>query len=221
MSVKPVNVENIGPYSYMGGAVQGITTDTLLLADFVLPVPEGATVVDIGTGGGIIPLILASRSPVKRIVGVDIMAGAALAARLNVERNNLSSRIEIIECDYRVLPERFAPGTFTHVISNPPYMKASCGRISVEKERAAARAEVFGSLAELAVVSAFLAGNSGSVYFVFPVKRLVEMISGLQKAGLRPVRIKFVHSGQKKACKIFLVEARARGGLKVEEPVFL
>lgn len=216
-------VENIGPYSFSAGPGEGITTDTILLVDFVLQglFNERASVVDLGTGSGAIPLMLAARSAVRDIVGVEIMAEPFLEAQANVRRNNLSSRIKVLQMDCRELPQKYGAGSFSHVVANPPYLRDGSVRVSPVAERAAARTEIFGTLAEVLRVSSHLAGESGGVYLVFPVKRLTEMIVEIEGAELRPVRIKFVHAGRKKQCKIFLVEARRRGALKVEEPLFL
>ncbi|MFQ5441213.1 MAG: tRNA1(Val) (adenine(37)-N6)-methyltransferase [Thermodesulfobacteriota bacterium] len=216
-------LENIGPYSFLYGPGQPITTDTLLLVDFVLQglSDERGAVMDLGTGSGAIPLMLAAGSAVKDIVGVEIMSGPFKEAEANVRRNGLSSRIKILQMDYRGLPQEYEEGSYTHVVCNPPYLRAGAARVSPEEERAAARTEIYGGLAEILSVSRHLAGSSGGLYMVFPVRRLTELIIELERAGLRPVRIKFVHSGRKKECKIFLVEARKSGPLRVEEPVFL
>ena len=216
-----VGVERVGPYRFIQGEAQRVTTDSLLLADFVLPLMEGESVVDLGTGAGIIPVVLAWKTCAGRIVGVEVDGAAAETARKNVEGNALSGRITVLEGDYRGLFKKFPEGSFSVVVGNPPYMRAGSGRVSPKGARAGARSEVHGGLRDLVAVSRHLAGRTGRVCYVFPVRRLAEMLSELDCAGLKARRLKFVHTGPGREAKLFLIEAGTTGSLRVEEPVVL
>ena len=215
--------EELGPYRLIQNRRGGfrLTRDTILLTEFLSPLDKDDSVIDLGTGAGIIPLILAWKSPAVNIVGVEVENGAASLARRNLELNGLSSRAGIVERDFRGLPQIYPEGAFTVVVSNPPYTKACSGRTSPVKERAIARSEVLGNLTDLINVSSYLAGKSGRIFYIFPVIRLFEMLDEVKKAGLRARRLKFVHTNPKKAAKLFLIEAGRAGELKVEDPVFL
>jgi tRNA1Val (adenine37-N6)-methyltransferase len=176
---------------------------------------------DLGTGAGVIPLLLAWKTRAGSITGVEVQAEEAAIARRNVEENGLSDRIETINRDFRGLPGIYPEGAFPVVLSNPPYVKAGSGRVSPDKKRAAARGEVFGTLTDLVDVSRYLAGTDGRIFYVFPVKRLDDMFRELKRAGLWPRRIKFVHTGPDKEARLFLIEAATTGELKVEGPLFL
>lgn len=211
-------LERLGPFFFVQRkAGQRLTSDTVELAEFAAPaLHENDSIIDIGAGTGAMPLILAWKSGVGKITGVEIDEGAAGTARKNVEANGLSSRIDFVKADFRSLKERFRQGEFTAVISNPPYGKAGAGRISPKSERAAARAEVHGGLADLISISAYLTGGKGRVFYSFPTARLPEMLIELGKSGFRPARMKFLGKKPGRAPKLFLVEARKEGGMEIE-----
>lgn len=210
-----------------GATGQRLTSDTLWLSEFVLPVKQDDSVMDLGTGAGVLPLIFAARADCANIKGVEVMDGAADAAQRNVETNGLSSRIEILKMDLRRLPEVYGEGSFSVVVSNPPYVKAGAGRVSPVNERAVARSEQMCSLPELIKVSKHLAGKSGRMCFVFPLLRIEEMLSTLGSEGLKPRRLKFIHTKKEGGvmpplpAKLFLIEAGATGGCVVEGPAVL
>ncbi|MBI1911554.1 MAG: methyltransferase [Deltaproteobacteria bacterium] len=215
-------IELIGPYSMVqSDKGQRLTQDPFLLTDFLLPLKKEDTVIDLGTGTGIIPLLLCSRTEAQNIIGVEIEAKAAAIAGNNIEMNGLSGRVSIIEADYRELRGMYPQGAFTVIVSNPPYTKANSGRVSPNKERAMARSEVAGTLSELVSISKYLLSENGRIFYIFPVSRLFEMLGEVREAGLRARRLRFIHTSPKKAARLFMIEIGFKGELKVEEPVFL
>ncbi len=214
--------EKLGPYGFIQKKKgQRLTQDTILLAEFLLPLHDTDSVIDLGTGTGAIPLMLAWRTGVSRIEGVEVDGTAASIAKRNVEANNLTSRISIIKKDFRDLPGLCPEGAFSVVVSNPPYVKAGSGRVSPMRERAVARGEVMGDLRDLIRVSSYLAGRDGRIFYVFPVLRVFELIDEIKKMGLKARRLKLVHTKPDKTARLFLIEAGRTGVLKVEEPLFL
>lgn len=217
-------MEKIGLYSFEEGGLDEITSDTLLLADFIPSLSTGERVIDIGSGAGAIPLLLASRNPEVKITAVEILRERSDAARSNVEANGLSGRVSLLNTDYRGLAEKYPAGAFTHVVTNPPFVKQGSGRLSPVFERRVARSEVFGGLTDLIRVSSHLVGSRGGLYIIFTISRVTELLSEMKRAGLRPVRIKFVHPHKgAPACRV-LVEAR-RGPQEQnevkEKPIYL
>ncbi len=214
--------EHIGSYKYShASAGQGITTDTLLLAEFILPLKDNDSVIDLGAGSGVLPLIFAGRSGCRDIAGVEIDAVAARFARQNVEANGLTGRIKILRMDFTELPEVYPEGSFSVVVSNPPYTKAGAGRVSPVRERAIARSERSCTLSALIKTARHLAGDSGRICFVYPCLRLHEMLSSLGSEGLKPRRLKFIHTKKEGQAKLFLIEACATGGCVVEGTVLM
>lgn len=215
-------VISIGPY-FLLQRKKGhkLTPDTLLLADFILPLKNEDTVIDIGSGSGVIPLILAHKSSACRMTAVEIDADSAGLLQRNIANNGLSDRIDANNCDYRALPTIYKEGSFSVVVSNPPYVKKGEGRVSPHNSRAVARAELAGSLGELLYVSRYLAGSRGRICYVFPYVRYEEMIEGSASAGLRVRRLCFIHTRKNEGPKIFLIELGETGEAVLIEPIFL
>lgn len=205
-------VEPLGPYFFIQKKStadgQRFTEDSFLLSDFILPLKDNDSIIDLGTGTGIIPHLLAWKSGAKKITGVEIMEEPAKLARRNAALNSLSDRIDIIQCDWRELTGRFTEGSFSVVISNPPYFKAGAGRKSPFAGRNAARTETFGGLDELLHASSRLAGAYGRICYVFTLDRLEELLDGVKSAGLKPKRIFPVRRGVNKG--VFLIELARR-----------
>ncbi|MEE9614911.1 MAG: methyltransferase, partial [Thermodesulfobacteriota bacterium] len=162
MAVRPAadeTLEPLGPYTFIQKkAGYRVTEDSFLLAEFLPQPGEKDTVVDLGTGSGVMLLLLAWKTGVERVVGVEAEGEAAETARGNVRANGLGSRVEIVEMDWRMAPSVYPEGSFSVVVSNPPYVKSGAGRVSPHPGRAAARTEIMGGLDELVRVSAHLAG---------------------------------------------------------------
>lgn len=221
MPSKNSEIEKIGPYSFIQGSNQKVTNDPLLLVDFVLSLNENDRVIDLGTGAGIIPFLLASKSSAKQIAGVEIDREACAIFEKNIADNGLEHRVEAVFADYRDLKSICKEGSFSLVVANPPYIKAGGGRVSPEKQRAVARSEVKGTLRELIDISKYLVGDKGRIAYVFPVARLFEMLDEVRRAGLKVRRLRFIHTSRMKKAKRFLIEAGQEGDIVIEEPVIL
>ncbi|MFZ3072387.1 MAG: methyltransferase [Thermodesulfobacteriota bacterium] len=217
--VSKKTLEKIGAYKFRQ-AGQRLTQDSVLLVDFALPLKKEDIVLDLGAGSGAMPLIFCLKSEAGKIVGVEINSGVAGAAKENVRRNNLEGRVEIMNCDWRTLKGIFPEGFFSVIVSNPPYVEKGSGRRSPSFERALARHESAGTLRDLVRISKYLLSKEGRLFYVYPVKRLQGLFSEFALAGIKPVRISFVHAGKGLDADVFLVEARFQGELRVEGPVF-
>lgn len=199
-------IDEIGPFKIIQKKKgYRFTEDPIRLVEFTLPLSKDDTVLDIGTGSGVIPLILAYKSPAKNIVGVEIQKGLAELALRNIKINNLSKRIKILNCDYRALKDVFKRKRFSVILSNPPYIPINSGRVCPDKQRAIARQEIFGTLKELVHISRYLLKPNGKILYIYPITRLKAVVSVINNERLEVMRIKFVSSGGK--VKLFLIEA--------------
>lgn len=218
--MKGARKELIGPYElHHPKTFPAITEDPFHLIDFLLKREKFDTscrAIDIGTATGVIPLLLASRSKVGRITGVEVDAGLASCARENVERNGLEKRIKIINADFRELPKTFSPGSFDIVVSNPPYIKSGHGRVSGDRRRAIARSEKLGGLKELVKLSKYLLNDKGSLYLIFPLLRKAELLNELASNGFIVAREELVRGKKDSEAKLFMVEAKRGGELLYE-----
>ncbi len=212
-------LESLGPYFFIQRkAGHRLTNDSIALSDFASSsLTENDTVIDLGTATGAIALLLAWKTKARSITGVEIERAAIDAASRNVEANGLNERVRLINADYRDLPATFPEGSFSAVVSNPPYTKTGTGRVSPDKERAVGRSEVMGGLSDLLKVSRHLAGTSGKIFYVFPASRLSEMMEEASLIGLNVRRLRFLRSAPGKKASLFLVELGGEGGVELEE----
>jgi tRNA1Val (adenine37-N6)-methyltransferase len=196
--------------------------DPILLCDFAR-VEENDTVADLGTGSGVIPLLLAIRTSAKRVVGVEIQPELADRARRSVLLNRLDEKVEILTGDLRALPKNLSPRSFDAVLSNPPYRRAGTGRKAPTAERAAARHELAGGIEDFLGAAALLLRHGGRFYIVYLAERLAELLSMMRRERLEPKRLRCVHSRPGDGARMVLVEGRKNGGegLSIEPPLFI
>lgn len=178
--------------------------DSLILADF--PDLTGVRIAaDLGTGSGIIAIILAMRSPELKVTGIELQETLYDMAVRNVLLSSLSGRIEIVQGDIRNLKENFRGGSFDLVVSNPPFFQAGKGRIGPSKERTIARHEVAITMKDIVDASEFLLKEGGRVVLVYPAERRYEVITTMKDYGLGPTRIREVHT---KEARIVILEGK-------------
>ncbi len=204
-------MERLGPYTYEPAEGDSITSDTLLLAGFVPALAPTDRVLEIGTASAPIPLLLAAKNSETRITGVEIQPQRADAAMKNIRANGLDKRITILNMDYRDLPRRFSPASFTHVIANPPYKRAGTGRVGPTPARNLARHETHGTLKDLIGVSAKLLAPRGKILVIFTTERLDELKTELRDNSLVPVREELIRTNKEKQPRRVLMEAVKQG----------
>jgi len=196
--------------------------DSLLLCDFA-GAGEGGRVIDLGTGTGVIPLLMARRCLSTQIVGVEVQEGMAELAVRNVALNVLSDRVEIICDDILSIHKRFPASSFDLVIANPPYRKQGTGRISPKAGRDRARHETTATLADFLETAKYLVSPTGTVAFIYHPVRLVEFCSAASALKLALLRLRMVHGNSGAAARMVLLELvkGRRGDLEVLPPLFV
>ena len=182
------------------------SVEPFLLAHWVHPA-EGSRVLDVGTGCGVIPLLLMGRQANLQITAVEIQNSLYQSAVDNVKSNGWSHHIRILEGDFRSMAEGWEPETFDWILSNPPYRKANSGKINPCRGKAIARHELSLTLETLATASAPLLKPGGKIALAYPFYRLDEVMNQLRKIQLNPTRFVRVFGHEKAAPKICLVEA--------------
>jgi tRNA1(Val) A37 N6-methylase TrmN6 len=196
--------------------------DAVLLA--ALPNPKsGERVLDLGTGCGIIPLLMTYRNPGLHITGVEVQPELARLAEMNVANNGMQDRIRIIQHDLRCLSLEMVGGPVDWIVSNPPYRRAASGRVNPDAQRALARHEINLDLHQLIKSSRRLLKTAGRFAAVYPCERLVELLSEMHGQGLEPKRLRCVHSQAGDAAKLALVQGvgGAKPGLKIDAPLMI
>lgn len=196
--------------------------DAVLLSQFI-KIRKNERVMDLGTGCGILPLLLSHTTKAHSFVGVEIQKGLAECAEKNVVLNHLEDRISILMQDFRELKETFPPGSFDVVLSNPPYRKYRTGRINPSIEKAIARHEIKGTLEDLISIASYLLPPKGRCYMIFPALRTVDLLMALRDGQLEPKRLQFVHPRIGEEAKFILTESIKTSGveLKLMGPLIL
>jgi tRNA1Val (adenine37-N6)-methyltransferase len=198
------------------------SVDSILLSQFIR-IRKNEKVVDLGTGCGILPLLLSQTAKTSLFIGVEIQKGLAECAQKNVVLNHLDGRISILRQDFRELKRTFPPGSFDVVLSNPPYRKYRSGRINPAAEKAVARHEIKGTLKDLISTASYLLPPKGRCYLIFPAARTVDLFVALRDGALEPKRLQFVHPRLEAEAKFVLLESIKTSGaeLKVMSPLLL
>lgn len=196
--------------------------DAVLLSGFAR-VQAGERVLDLGTGTGIIPILLSAKTEGDSFTGLEIQEEFAEMAGRSVRLNGLADRVKIVQGDIREASRLFGKASFDVVTSNPPYMNDAHGLKNPYLPKAIARHEVFCTLADLVRETAFLLKPGGRFYLVHRPLRLVEIIAVLREYKLEPKRMKLVHPFIDKEANMVLIEA-IRGGrtmMKMEAPIIV
>ena len=198
------------------------SVDALLLAHFV-SLKDGGDLIDLGTGGGIIPLVLASRGKLGRILGIDIQEACTALARRNAALNGFDGRIEIRLGDVR-RPEDFCePLSFDAAVFNPPYRRLRSGRMNADPGKALARHEIAGTAGDFLAAARYALRSGGRVYAIYPAKRMVDLFVRMRASGIEPKRVRMVHSRKGDRAAFALVEGIKEAGeeLNVLSPLFI
>jgi len=193
--------------------------DPLLLCDFAPA--EQAEILDLGTGCGIIALVMARKNPRATVAAVEVSPVMADIARRNVAGNNLSDRISVAEADILLLTRKYRADSFDLVMGNPPYRRQGEGRISPKTGRDVARHESSAKLADFLAVARKLVKPGGSICFIYHPERLAELIATALQLKLSPSRLQMVHGDVSLPARMFMIELLKgkRSALEVLPPI--
>jgi tRNA1Val (adenine37-N6)-methyltransferase len=196
--------------------------DAVLLADFA-QVKRSDQVLEMGTGTGIIPILLHAKKQPASITALEIQADMADLARRNIKYNKLEDKISILHMDIKEAPERLGRAEYDCVVTNPPYVKKEAGINNPEESKAIARFEIACTLQDVVSTAKQLLRTGGKLFMVHRADRLVDIIYEMRAQGLEPKRIRFVHSNAGKRPHLLLIEG-VRGGrpeLKFMDPLYI
>jgi tRNA1(Val) A37 N6-methylase TrmN6 len=201
------------------------TLDPILLTHFAV-YEAGAhrgRLIDLGTGSGIIPLILAKRLGRKELTALELQPGLYSLAERNVYLNRCEQQVSLVQGDLRQVDRLFAAGSFSHVLCNPPYRACTTGHRSLTLEKAIARHEVACSLPDVACAARFLLAPRGGLCVVYPAARFAELVTVLREHRLEPRTMRLVHPRADRPAKLVLLHAvkGGRADLTVLPPLVL
>jgi tRNA1Val (adenine37-N6)-methyltransferase len=178
----------------------------------------GERVLDLGTGCGIIPLILAFRDSRIQIYGIEVQASLAKLAMENVEVNRMSRRVTILNEDMKLLRPEMTGGPVDLVVVNPPFYRADTGRVNSNPQRAVARHELMTTLFDVSTAASRMLQKGGRFLAIYTAERLCDMIAALRDASIEPKQLRMIQSGENLAAGLVLVEGLKGGGPGVKIP---
>lgn len=203
---------------------KGLTfgTDAYLLAAYVRPQPYEHAV-DLGSGTGILPLLLLAKNKIQSATAVEVQPSFAELIGRNAALNGMESRLHPLCADVRTLRPDDIGGEVALVISNPPYMKCTSGKRNEHDEKYIARHEVCGTVSDFCSCAGRLLKHGGRFVCVFRPDRLTELLAAMREARLEPKRMTFVHADENSVPSSVLIEAvkGAAPSLRLSQPLLL
>lgn len=210
-----------GPILHQAPGVFPMGTDSILLADFS-HAGKRAKILDLGTGSGILPVLLLSSHPTATAAAVELNPDACRLAAQNVQCNGLSDRMRLISGDLRQYRELIPAGAFDLTVSNPPYFETGSGYDAADGLKTA-RGDSTCTLEDLCAAAGWATRWGGRFCLVFRPERLCSLFVCLKNAGFEPKRLRPVHHHPSAPVNLVLVEARRGGspGLSWEQDLYL
>ena len=186
-------------------------------------IKSGDRVLDVGTGCGIIALMLAYLHPDITVYGVEIQKSLADIAVLNVNENSMADRITIFHQDIKTITPSMTSGPVDVVICNPPHTPKPSGRINPDDQLAIARHEIAITLDDLIKTGKRMLTHAGKFIMVYPAKRLVETLTRMHSAQIEPKKTTMIHTKPDIPAKRILIEGvkNGRPGITIEPPLII
>ena len=185
--------------------------DSILLTDFAKNIKNNAKVLDLGTGTGIIPILLYGKTKNTKFVGVEIQPEVAEMANRSVKLNLLENNIEILNTNILELSKIYNRGSFDVVTTNPPYKKINTGVINENNKKLISRHEITASLEDFIRTASFLLKDLGEFYMVHRPDRLVDIFYEMRKNKIEPKKIKFIYPNKNKKTNLVLIKGIKNG----------
>lgn len=196
--------------------------DAVLLSGFA-KVKRGENALDLGTGTGIIPILLEAKTEGRHFTGLEIQETSADMAQRSVCLNDLNEKVEIIRGDIKEATDLFGKASFDVVTSNPPYMTGQHGLVNPDMPKAVARHEILCTLEDVIGQASALLKENGRFYMVHRPFRLAEIMVTMSRYRLEPKRMKLVYPFVDKEPNMVLIEGLkgGRSRVTVEKPLIV
>ena len=197
--------------------------DSILLSDFAKKIKSKSKVVDLGTGTGIIPILLTGKTDAEKIYGIEIQKEVAQMAKRSVELNKLEEKIEIINENILNLKNISKKGSIDAIVTNPPYKKANTGIVNEENKKLISRHEITATLDDFIEMSSYLLKDFGEFYMVHRPERLVDILNIMRAKKIEPKKIRMVNPNINKKSNLVLIKGVKCGKpfLEVEKNLYV
>ncbi len=196
--------------------------DAVLLAYQAAP-RAGDRVIDLGTGCGVIALIMAYRQPDITLFAVEVQEELEQLAVCNVADNHLQDRITVLGADMKTIKPAMTAGPVDLVVCNPPYRRAGSGRINPDQQRAVARHELRADLQDVISSARRVLKTGGRFVTIYTAERTVDILCQMRCDGIEPKLVHTIHSASRSEAKLVLIEGIKCGnpGLKIAPPLIV
>lgn len=198
--------------------------DAVLLADYASKsLKEKESVIDLGTGTGIIPLLMVNKCKTAAFTGLEVQKESADMAARSVAMNGLEGQINIVNGDLKMTDKLFDKHSFNIITCNPPYMIDAHGRSNEQDALTIARHEVLCTLEDVVTAADYLLASHGSFFMIHRPFRLPEIFSSLEKHKMEMKRMRLIYPFADKEPNMVLIEARknAKRRLTIEPPLIV
>ncbi len=196
--------------------------DSILLSNFAKKIKKDSIVADLGSGTGIISILLSGKTEAKKIICIEKQSEMADLIKKNIDLNNLQDKIEVINEDILNIDKNIKVDV---VVTNPPYKKKNTGIENENKQKYISKFETTATLENFIITSKEILKEKGQLFMVHRPDRLVDIIAIMRKYKIEPKRIQFVYShiNGKENAKLVLIEAikNANPFLKVEKNIYV
>jgi len=198
--------------------------DAVLLANYAAKfIKPSYSVIDLGCGNGIIPVLLTAKSKSDQIYGLEINKSSVNLAKENVDFNNLQTRVKIIEGDIRSIPQELRESQFDIALSNPPYIQNKDGAANKNENIASAKHEVHCTLDDVIGCAARLLRNGGTFVMIHRTQRLSEILHRMQHYHIEPKELIMIYPNEEKKSNLFLLKGikGANSWIDVLPPIYV
>lgn len=199
--------------------------DSVILANFAKKIKNNSSVVDLGTGTGIIGILLCGKTNLKTITGIEIQEDVAEMATRSIKLNNLENKFKIINEDIKEVFNKklLEKNKYDVVVTNPPYKEIGTGIINEDEKKLISRHEVKATLSDFIETASNLLNNKGEFYMVHKPERLADIIQKMRENNLEPKELKLVYARKNTEASLVLIKAVKNGNkfLKIDEPIYI
>ena len=197
--------------------------DAVLLSDFAKNIKNNSKVLDLGTGTGIISILLCGKTKLKKIIGVEVQKEVYDIACRNSELNNLQDKFEVINENIIDLVNIYEKNSFDVIVTNPPYKKKNTGILNDEEKKLISRHEILADLEDFINISNKMLKDKGEFYMIHRPERIVDIFELMRKYKIEPKEVRMVFSDKNNSPKMVLIKGVKNGKkfLKFRENLYI
>lgn len=232
--IDDLEIKNMKIIQNKNGFCFGI--DSVLLSDFAKEIKDNSRCIDLGTGTGILGILLCAKTNLSEIIGIEIQKDVAEMAKRSIELNKLEKKFKVINMDLKEIKNNkkinnlnnnlkinLEKNSFDYVITNPPYKKINTGKINENEKKLISRHELTANLNDFIETASFLLKDKGTIFMVHRPERLVDILEKMRKEKIEPKEIRFVYPKINKESNLILIKGikNAKPFLKINKPLYV